>query len=72
VTKERYTGKRRHRVHNRWFGPSLVVVQVEVTVPANEGETEVTIWRDATPEDIMNVSPLPPPRDPNIPARPSR
>ena len=59
MLKQKLTGNRRYRQHNRWFGKSLIVLQVEVYQEANEfGEyiisLEKTFWRDATAEDLLN------------------
>lgn len=51
------TGRRRHRTQRFW-GKTLLVLQVEEQVRANYDEydsypgTTILVWRDAIPEDL--------------------
>lgn len=54
---EKLTGRRRHRTQRYW-GTTLLVLQVEVSTYANQDHwmggsgVPVLVWRDATPEDL--------------------
>lgn len=43
------TGRIRHRAARRWYGPIVLILQVEVEVKAGDG---CRAWRDAKVEDL--------------------
>lgn len=55
------TGEWRFRVHSPLFGKQIVVLQVEVNTThwSNSGgmveSEDIKIWRDATPEEAMEI-----------------
>lgn len=51
------TGKRRYREQKRLWRPSLLVLQVQYRDRAFDGfgGMPVTLWRDATVEDVLTI-----------------
>lgn len=48
------TGRTRYRTRSRWFGPPLLVLQVEFTYTHTTAhyDHDDTAWRDARVEDL--------------------
>lgn len=59
MIKRELTGRKRLRMEKRWFGESLLVLQVEVHVtgysieyPGTPVDVDMKLWRDATTQDV--------------------